>query len=195
MIAFISGRVIATLDSQIIVKTPTGIGYLVQISPNQSFMVNENLDLFILHIVREDKQDLFGFKTLEERKWVENLLKVDGVGPKSAALIVYTLGVDKLKQGIEDENSTLLTEVKGLGVKTAKKIVLELKGSRVDINRLQNQEKNSEFAINFTDTLSGLGYKRGEIVSLISKLKKEKLWDEENPVTTIKKGLEKIGKK
>ena len=195
MLVYINGRIIAKTENRIIVKIPSGLGYLVNVSQNSQYMVNENVEIFLFEVLRETKIDLFGFKNLEERDWCEKLMKVAGVAPKSAASIVYDLGVEKIKEALEEGDPQIFSNVKGLGAKTAKKIVLELKGVAADFNKIQKIEPslNSEFTVDFVDTLSGLGYKRGEIVSLISKMKKNKIWDEKDLVETVKNALQMIG--
>ena len=199
MLAFLGGRIIAVLSQQMILTLPSGVGYQIIVNPQERFLVNENLDLFIYEAIRENKVELYGFKELAEKEWMEKLMKVSGIGPKMAATIIYSLGLQKLSQAIFTGNSATLSEIKGLGQKTAKKIVLELKGATVDLEDLDNQISNSkngsDMAIDFTDTLSSLGYKRPEIVSVITKLKKLGQWQEDNLMATVKKALELIGKK
>jgi Holliday junction DNA helicase RuvA len=194
MLAYLNGKVIAKLDGKIIVKVPSGVGYLVNISNNDNYLVNENVEFFLLYVVSNEIPELYGFKNIDERNWVEKLLKVNGVGPKMAAKIVYALGVDLLSQALMKSDVGILSQVKGLGSKTAKKILLELKGSELgDLEKTDVNLKNV-FTIDFVDTLSGLGYKRGEIVNLISILKRKNFWDESNLVETVRKGLTELGR-
>ena len=195
MLVYINGRIIAKIENQIIVKIPSGLGYLINISSNNQYMINENVEIFLFEVLRETKVELFGFKNLDERNWCEKLMKVSGVGPKSAATIIYDLGIEKIKEAIQTSEPKIFSSVKGLGLKTAKKIVLELKGSQTDLDKIQRADisLNGEFTVDFVDTLSGLGYKRGEIVSLISKMKKNKIWNENDLVETVKGALQMIG--
>jgi holliday junction DNA helicase RuvA len=197
MIAFLSGRIINFLESKIILKTATGIGYLVTISPNKRVMINENMDMYILHIVREDKEELYGFDRIEDRQWIENLMKVNGVGPKAAANIIYSIGYEKVIEALENKDIEPFCNVKGLGKKTAQKIVLELKGALVDIEEVTKQAQhtgNGNFVTSFNDAMINLGYKKVQVISTISQLKKDGNWDEENLLFTIKKGLEILGR-
>ncbi|MEM1312437.1 MAG: Holliday junction branch migration protein RuvA [Patescibacteria group bacterium] len=195
MIAYLSGRVVGNLENQIILKIPIGVGYLLNIPTQKVYMINENLEFFVWEVVRENKIELYAFEDLEDRKWAEKLTKVDGVGPKAAATIIFSLGNQKLMEAIYNAETQIISDVKGIGIKTSKKIVLELKGSATDINSLQQTSTNSQVSIDYTDTLSNLGYKRGEIVSTITKLKKSGDWMDDNLVETVKKGLELLGKK
>jgi Holliday junction DNA helicase RuvA len=173
-----------------------GIGYLIYTNPNKRYMINENVDLYVLHLCRDDKEELYGFGEVEERQWIENLMKVNGVGPKAAANIIYTLGVNNIKIALENKDIEPFCNVKGLGKKTAQKIVLELKGAMVDIEKiaLDADDGKGNFASSFADAMSNLGYKKSEIISTISNLKKSQSWNEANLLATIKKGLEVLGK-
>jgi Holliday junction DNA helicase RuvA len=194
MIGFISGKIQAVFGSQIIVKLTDGLGYIVHVNEAYRFLVNEHVDLYILHIQREDSSDLHGFKEQKDREWVEKLLKVSGVGPKMAANIIYKMGWENLSESIKLMDSSALQEVKGLGLKTAKKILLELKGAEVDITENTIKMANSKTISNFTETLANLGYKRGQIVAVITQLKNEGLWDENNLMEMVKLGLKYMSK-
>jgi len=196
MIAFLSGKIIAIFNNQIILRLPSGIGYLVQISPKQNFMLNETVELFVLEVHKENKREFFGFTNLQDREWVEKLLKVDGVGPKIAAQIVYFLGHEGLLQAIQNSDIKALTQVKGLGQKTAKKIILELKSSQVMLAELETNSQQSDQTITtFTETLANLGFNRRAIVEVISRLKAEQRWDEQNLNEMIKQSLKLLSKK
>jgi len=196
MIAFLSGKIIAIFNNQIILRLPSGIGYLVQISPKQNFMLNETVELFVLEVHKENKREFFGFTNLQDREWVEKLLKVDGVGPKIAAQIVYFLGHEGLLQAIQNSDIKALTQVKGLGQKTAKKIILELKSSQVKLAELETNSQHSDQTITtFTETLANLGFNRRAIVEVISRLKAEQRWDEQNLNEMIKQSLKLLSKK
>lgn len=196
MLGYLSGKVLGMMQDQVIIKLPSGAGYLVHVPPSLRYLQNENLDLFILEVARENKVELYGFTSLKDREWVDKLLKVDGVGPKVAATVLYTLGYEKVLEAVQNTDTEILAGVKGLGLKTAKKIVLELKGGLTDLSRLDSMDNDkTQMALHFTETLSNLGYRRGEIVSVISTLKKQGSWDNEDLATTVKEALKHLGKK
>lgn len=194
MIGYISGKVQGIIGNKVIIKLTDGLGYLVHISETYRFMVNEHVELYILHIQKEDSVDLYGFKDQKDREWVEKLLKVSGVGPKMAANIVYQMGWEDLSESIKLMDSSAIQKVKGLGLKTAKKILLELKGAEVDITENTIKSAESKTISNFTETLSNLGYKRSQIVNVITRLKSDKLWDESNLMEMVKLGLKYMSK-
>ncbi len=191
MIAFLSGRIIGKIEDKIILRLPSGVGYIINVAPFRSYMINENLEIFVYETFNKDaKSELYGFDTLEDRKWLEKLTKVSGVGPKSAANIIYSIGSIRIAEAIETGNYQILCETKGLGAKNAKKIILELKNSVKNIENFDTYTENSELAINFTETLINLGYKRSEIVRAISQMKKDGVWNkDESIVTLVKAGL------
>jgi len=206
MLAYLNGKIITRTNSEIIVKTADGQGFLVNVSPLKAYLVNENVEIFVLQIIRESSNDLYGFDSFQERQWAETLLKVSGVGPKMAAMIIYQLGFAQVSKAIAENNTELLRSVKGLGTKTANKIILELKKS-VDVAQLlenetsqlnsknyQDLSESSNMIARFTDVLSNMGYKRGEIVSTISTLKREKHWNESDLQLMLREGLRILGK-
>lgn len=196
MIGYLQGKILSLIGDKIILKTSLGVGYIISVNPHRRFMVNENLEIFVLHIQREDKNDLYGFDNISDRQVIEDLLKVNGVGPKMACQIIWSLGANNFKEIIQKADLERLSELKGLGKKTAQKIILELQGTLVDVEKaVRGVNPNTEFAINFTETMQNLGYKKTEVISLISKLKKAETWDEDNLVNTIKDALHMLAKR
>jgi Holliday junction DNA helicase RuvA len=194
MIGYISGKVVAKINQKIIIKTATGIGYLVQVSHLKNFLVNEHIEIFIFEVSKENQQDLYGFEYIEDRKWIEKLVKVSGVGPKMAANILYTLGSQRVMSAIAQSDHQTLSSVKGLGAKTAKKIVLDLKTDLEDLSILE-QDKINGVADDFIDTLQNLGYKKAEIVKVIKKMYADKMWNENiELVQLVKIGLKYLAK-
>ncbi|EHT7952457.1 Holliday junction branch migration protein RuvA [Staphylococcus pseudintermedius] len=133
MYAYISGKLTALHPTHIIVETTSGIGYEIQ-TPN-SYRFQKNLDqtvkVYTSLIVREDAQLLYGFIDQEEKDMFLSLIKVTGIGPKSALAILAASSPDEVKRAIENENDAYLTQFPGIGKKTARQIVLDLKGKVV----------------------------------------------------------------
>jgi holliday junction DNA helicase RuvA len=195
MIGYINGKVVGQMGNQVIVKIPSGLGYVINIGVGEVCMVNDMFERFIFQVDKEDKVDLYGFKTLDERKWVEKFLKVNGVGPKMAANIIFTLGIQKIQDALVNKDTLILGSVKGLGGKTAKKILLELNGDELRVEDFDViSTANSKTISDFTETLSSLGYKRHHIVSVIAELKREGEWDETNLKEMVKKGIKYFAK-
>jgi holliday junction DNA helicase RuvA len=128
MIAFIEGE-IAELTPAFVVINCNGVGYMLHISLN-TYTAMHNLSRVKLYsemIVREDAHTLFGFSTTKERTLFRHLISVSGVGPSIARMILSSMGVDEVSQAIVGNNVAVLQSVKGIGAKSAQRIVLDLK--------------------------------------------------------------------
>ncbi len=133
MYEYISGTV-ADLAPTYAVIDAGGVGYYMNISL-QTFSAIEHeraARLYVHFIVREDTQALYGFATPLERELFRHLISVSGVGGNTARMILSTYTVDELRSIIAAENAVLLKNVKGLGLKTAQKIIVELSGKMVE---------------------------------------------------------------
>jgi holliday junction DNA helicase RuvA len=197
MIGSLSGTVLGCFDNQIIISTASGVGYLVRVSSQKIYSIQDTANLFIYHSQKEDAVNLYGFEILEDREWVEKLLRVSGVGPKMASLIIHTLGFEEVAQAIFESNAAKLQTVKGLGGKTAKKIVLELKGATTDLDEIQSKEKGGKLTKDmqqFIDTLVNLGYSKNQAQNLLSTLKNEGQWQDGDVAQMIKHGLKQVSR-
>lgn len=129
MYEFIEGE-IAEIAPAYAVLNAGGVGYFIQISL-QTFSAIEHMErarLLVHYVVREDAQLLYGFYTREERELFRLLIGVSGVGGNTARMILSTYTASELQNIITSENAVLLKNVKGLGLKTAQKIIVELNG-------------------------------------------------------------------
>src|SRR4051812_34834911 len=130
MIGRLTGTLAAKSPPQLLVDV-NGVGYEVDV-PMSSFYnlpgVGERVTLLIHFVVREDAQILFGFLTAEERATFRLLVKISGVGPRTALSILSGLSVGELAQAVSLQESGRLIKVPGIGKKTAERLLLELKG-------------------------------------------------------------------
>ena len=129
MYEYISGRVAEVAPTYAVVDAH-GVGYYLQISL-ETFKAVEHADetkLYVHYIVREDAQLLFGFATKVEHELFRLLIGVSGVGGNTARMILSTYSPAELQSIISTGNAGLLKNVKGLGLKTAQKIIVELTG-------------------------------------------------------------------
>lgn len=134
MYEYITGTLAEAAPAYAIVETG-GIGYFINISL-QTYSEIENrseVKLFLHHIVREDAQILYGFATKIERDLFRMLIGVSGVGGNTARMIQSTYSPSELQNIIATGNATLLKNVKGLGIKTAQKIIVDLSGKVLDL--------------------------------------------------------------
>ena len=108
-----------------------GVGYEVDV-PMSSFYnlpaTGERVSLLTHFVVREDAQILYGFGTAPERATFRQLIKISGVGPRTALGILSGMNADELARAVSDQDATRLTKVPGIGKKTAERLLLELKG-------------------------------------------------------------------
>lgn len=148
---------ITQLTGPLIELTPTfavldchGVGYQVKISLN-TFTVLERLKekptLFTVLIIRDDAHTLFGFSSKTERTMFQQLLSVNGVGPASTIMMLSSLSVEQIQTAIVSEDNALLQSVKGIGAKTAQRIVIDLK-DKIEKNPLvQGEDKGYDFTL------------------------------------------------
>lgn len=128
MIAYLRGRLVYKDPTHVIVDVG-GVGYQASISLNTFSEIKdqENIQLSTYLHVREDAQLLFGFSTEAEKAMFLNLISVNGVGPNTAMVMLSSLPPEELKAAILREDSATLQGVKGIGGKTAQRLILELK--------------------------------------------------------------------
>jgi Holliday junction DNA helicase RuvA len=129
MISRISGAVWETGEGYVVVRTG-GLGFKVYVPSNvleHVRKVEQPLDLFTYFHVRENRLALYGFLTKEQRSLFELLLDISGVGPTVALSLLSTISPDALRQAVIRDEPRLLTRVPGIGSKTAKKIIFNLK--------------------------------------------------------------------
>lgn len=128
MIAYLKGRLIHKEPAYVIIET-NGIGYQVLISMNTYSQLKdqEAITLQTVLIVREDAHLLYGFHALSEKQMFNALIAVNGIGPGTALLVLSSLSPDDLREAILAEDIRTLQSVKGIGGKTAQRMVLELK--------------------------------------------------------------------
>ncbi len=128
------GQLTGILDSknppQVIVDCH-GVGYEVMV-PMSTFYnlpdLGASVRLLTHFVVREDAQILYGFATAPEREAFRELIKISGVGPRTALSVLSGMGVSELSQAITAQDASRLTKVPGIGKKTAERLLLELKG-------------------------------------------------------------------
>lgn len=128
MIAFIQGKFVEKEPTHVVIDTG-GVGYHINISL-QTFAPIKNMESGKLHTylhVKEDSQTLYGFYTPEERRVFLHLLSINGVGPSTGLMIQSSLSAKELFAAIVHEDTRTIQAVKGIGGKTAQRIILELK--------------------------------------------------------------------
>lgn len=128
MYNFIKGKVVS-IENNILVIENNGIGYEILVSSYSAnkLLENEEVKIFTYLNVREDEMSLYGFSSLQEKNMFLNLTTVNGIGPKMAIGILSNISLADLQLAIVNQDTKILGKVKGIGAKTAERIVLELK--------------------------------------------------------------------
>lgn len=128
MIAFLRGRLVHRDPTHVLIDV-NGIGYQVNISL-QTFSAikeQENIHLFTHLTIREDAHILFGFSAEDEKRLFQQLISVSGVGPSTAIVMLSYMNSQELKHAIIKEDAASLQAIKGIGGKTAQRVIIELK--------------------------------------------------------------------
>jgi Holliday junction DNA helicase RuvA len=128
MIAFVSGKIKTKTDKSVVIDV-SGVGYEVFVTPLflEKAKENQEVELYTHLYVREDIMELYGFPDSGELSFFKKLISVSGVGPKSALTIMSLASASDLQKAIIHEDASLLTKVSGIGEKTAKRLIVELK--------------------------------------------------------------------
>lgn len=182
MIGYLSGTVVYSDSQKSIILTAQGVGY--EVSTATPMVPNRDVALFISHIIREQSQDLYGFESVDDKKFFEMLLDVNGIGPKSAFSLVSHLGVQQIISAITFENVDVLKSAPGVGKKSAEQIVLSLKDkiSKLEIGfatkekplkagaKIKEEKGMDAFLVKETlAACQGLGFKDQDILPMIQK--------------------------
>lgn len=164
MIAFLEGE-IAEKNPAFVIINCNGVGYMTHISLNTFSALPDSgkVKIFTEPVIREDAQMLYGFITLREKEMFKHLITVSGVGPNTARVILSSLTVDEISQAIVGGNAGVLQSVKGIGAKTAQRIVVDLKDKLEKQGIIQEeiiQETNNTLREEALSALVMLGYNK-----------------------------------
>ena len=128
MIAHLNGRLVEKSPTHAIVECG-GVGYFVKISLNtfSRLGADENIKIFTQLQVREDAHTLYGFHSEKEREMFNHLISVSGIGANTGILMLSALTPDEIAAGIVGEDVALIQSIKGIGAKTAQRVIVDLK--------------------------------------------------------------------
>lgn len=173
MYAYIRGKLTQLFPTHVVVESTNGVGYEIQTPNSYRFQkyLEKEIVIYTSLIVREDAQLLYGFINEEEKDMFLSLIKVTGIGPKSALAILATSTPNEVKMAIENENDAYLTKFPGIGKKTARQIVLDLKGKVQITNETtetllsinEENSNNEKLVKEALLALEALGYSKREI--------------------------------
>jgi Holliday junction DNA helicase RuvA len=195
MIAYIKGILTFIQDEAIIVEVQ-GVGYEIICGNPFEFQssLNKEILIYTYHHVREDAQLLYGFKAEDEKNLFTKLISVSGIGPKGASGIIGSVDVSEFVAAVEQEDEKYLTGFPGVGKKTARQIILDLKGkltialslSTGTDDNMSTVQKSVHGLPEALEALKALGYTEREVKAIIPRLETEA---PENTDEIIRKAL------
>lgn len=172
MIARLNGRLLEKSPPLIVVDC-NGVGYEVEV-PMSTFYnlpeLGQPVQLLTHMVVREDAQLLYGFGSEQEKNTFKQLLKVNGIGAKSALSILSGVSVNDLMLAVSQQEVAMLTRVPGIGKKTAERLLLELKGKFVVTGSTSAQPVAKAATDDILNALVALGYHEREATATIKLL-------------------------
>ncbi len=185
MIGYLEGEVLYRSENSVLLKASNGIGYEIYYTKT----LGEKAQIFTAQIFKEKSVELYGFEVLGEKLFFQELLKVNGVGPKSAYSLVSTIGVDALKQAIAFDDIKTIKKAPGIGPKAAKQIVLDLKDKMNFDSAVMEQStgsSESSFYIQAMSAFKELGFSDREISPIIKeKLKNNQFEQAEDLIKSV----------
>ena len=142
MITYLKGRLVEKTPTYLVVETSGGVAYMVHISLNTYDKVHtlEEAKIYTHYVIKEDAHALYGFFDEQERSVFRLLITVNGIGPNTARVILSSMGVGEVLGAIAAGNDTAFKSVKGIGAKTAQRIIIELK-DKIGMESVQNIDK------------------------------------------------------
>ncbi|MDG1039024.1 MAG: Holliday junction branch migration protein RuvA [Polaribacter sp.] len=175
MITQIKGKLVEKNPTEIVVDC-NGVGYLLHISLNtfSSLTDNENVILYTHLSIREDAHTLFGFFTKTEREVFKLLISVSGVGPSIARTMLSSMTAEEIQQAIASENIPLIQSVKGIGAKTAQRVIVDLKDKilktfNIDKVSTITNNTNKDEALSALEVLGFNKKQSDKVVSMVLK--------------------------
>lgn len=181
MIAYIKGKLTYKSPTDVIIEA-NGIGYKIHITVNTYRQIANLTETQLLthFIVKEDSHSLYGFAESEELSMFEHLISVSGVGPSIARVMLSAMAPKEIRAAIIAENETILKSAKGIGAKSAKRIILELKdkvlkdsgavSDAIAASMLMSESPVREEALS---ALVALGFQRPQAQKVLNALLKE----------------------
>lgn len=175
MINHIKGSIEEVNPAYVVIETSGGVGYCINISLATFSEIKDMKEVRLLthFIVKEDAQVLYGFATEEERELFKLLITVNGIGPNTARLILSSMSVGEVLNAIATEDVKAIQSVKGIGAKTAQRVVIELKdkakkASWADATKINVTYNNNKFEA--LSALVALGFPKSGAETVLDKI-------------------------
>ena len=177
MIEYIKGTIVELTPTDVVLECG-GIGYICPISLQtyEKFQNQDKITVYVHHYIREDEEMFFGFATKDERELFRLLISVSGIGVASARMMLSSLTSDEIRNAILSEDINRIKSVKGIGLKSAQRLVLELKdkivkGAGAD-NTVLFQPAANAIADEATTALVMLGFSKAAISKVMPSILK-----------------------
>ncbi|MBQ1781209.1 MAG: Holliday junction branch migration protein RuvA [Bacteroidales bacterium] len=175
MINHVKGTIEEVNPAYVIVETSGGVGYIINISLATFSQIKDQKEVKLLthFIVKEDAQVLYGFATEEERELFKLLISVNGIGPNTSRLILSSMSVGEVLNAIATEDVKTIQSVKGIGTKTAQRVVIELKdkakkASWADATKINVAYNNNKYEA--LSALVALGFPKNNAEAVLDKI-------------------------
>jgi Holliday junction DNA helicase RuvA len=173
MIGLLNGRLIEKNPTELLIDC-SGVGYEVKISLNTYSLLPEGeaIRIYTKLIVREDAQLLYGFYTKEEREMFNHLVSVSGIGPNTAMIMLSSLKTDEIANAIQTEDVRTIQGIKGIGAKTAQRVIIDLKGKvlKFSANSENIFSQNNTNRFDALTALVSLGFDKKSVEKVLDKI-------------------------
>ena len=173
MIAHLNGKLIKKNPTTLIIEC-AGVGYEVKSSLTtfSAIGTSESIMIFTQHIVREDAQLLYGFATKEEREMFNHLISVSGIGPNTAMIMLSSLSPEEVAHAIQTDDVKTIQGVKGIGIKTAQRVIIDLKDKMLKITFSSENVfvQNNTNRFDALNALVSLGFDKKAVEKAIDKI-------------------------
>ena len=173
MIGRLNGRLIEKNPTELLIECG-GVGYEVKVSLNTFSQLgsDEAVQVFTKLIVREDAHILYGFANKEEREMFNHLISVSGIGPNTAMIMLSSLVPDEIAQAIMSEDVPTIQKIKGIGTKTAQRVIIDLKSkvSKMELSTENIFSSNNRNRFDALNALVSLGFDKKSAEKVLDKL-------------------------
>jgi Holliday junction DNA helicase RuvA len=172
MISRLNGRLIEKNPTDLLIEC-AGVGYEVKISLH-TFSVLPDQEAIILYtkqIIREDAHMLYGFASKDEREMFTHLISVSGIGPNTAIIMLSSMTPDEIAQAIISEDVARIQKVKGIGTKTAQRVIIDLKGkvAKMELGTENIFSSNNRNRFDALNALVSLGFDKKSAEKVLDK--------------------------
>ncbi len=166
MLEFLQGKVVALKPDKLTIHVGSvGFGVKIPLRLAENIRIGQDLQIYTSLVIKEENIEIYGFSEIYEKELFDQLIKISGIGPRTALNIMSTYDLNTLKSIIEKEDIKSLSRVPGIGKKTAQKILLELRGVLPSL--LLKEDRVYE---DILSALVNLGYRKADAREILDKV-------------------------